>query len=130
MTGTDTSKLAEQYAAFWNAADADQQHRIAASTFADDVSYYAPVGVMHGVDELIGFRNQFAQHSPGYEFRTQSSPQAHHGRVRLQWDLVVAGTPFAAGTDVFELDARGRITAVTTFLDRAPEGFATREDSE
>jgi hypothetical protein len=127
---TDTNKLVEQYAAFWNAADADAQHRLAASTFSDDVSYYAPVGVMRGIDELIGFRNQFAQHSPGYEFRPQSPPQAHHGRARLQWDLVVAGTSFAAGTDVLELDDHGRIAAITTFLDRAPDGFANREGSE
>ncbi|MFH8381496.1 hypothetical protein ACH4E7_11205 [Kitasatospora sp. NPDC018058] len=33
------------------------------------------------------------------------------------------GTSFAAGTDVVQLDEDGRITAVTVFVDRAPEGF-------
>lgn len=114
----------EQYVAFWNAATADEQRRLAATTFSDQVGYHAPVGVMRGVDELIGFRNQFAEHSPGYLFRPRTEAQAHHGRARLQWELVVAGKSFATGTDVLELDDRGHIVAITGFLDRAPEGFA------
>jgi hypothetical protein len=114
----------ERYVAFWNAATADEQQRLATATFADQVSYRAPVAVLSGVDELIGFRNQFAQHSPDYAFRQLAEPQAHHGRARLQWELVVAGKSFAAGTDVLELDDHGRIVAISGFLDRAPEGFA------
>lgn len=114
----------EQYVAFWNATNADEQQRPAATPFSDQLSYYAPVGVLRGIDELIGFRNQFAQHSPDYVFRPRTQPQAHHGRARLQWELVVAGESFATGTDVLELDDDGRIVAITTFLDRAPEGFA------
>jgi hypothetical protein len=121
MTETTT---VEQYVAFWNAATAEEQQRLATATFADHVSYHAPVGVMHGVDDLIGFRNQFAQHSPDYVFRPRTEPQTHHGRARLQWELVVAGKSFATGTDVLELDDHGHIVALTTFLDRAPEGFA------
>lgn len=113
-----------QYVAFWNAATADEQQRLAATTFSDHVSYHTPVGIMHGADELIGFRNQFAQHSPDCVFRRRMEPQAHHGRARLQWDLVVAGKSFATGTDVLEFDDHGRIAAISSFLDRAPEGFA------
>jgi len=113
----------EQYIAFWNTAAPDEQKRLAAIAFAQDVSYHAPVGIMRGADELIGFRNQFAQHSPGYVFQSRSEPQAHHGRVRLEWELIVADASFAAGTDMLELDEHGRIAAITGFLDRAPEGF-------
>ena len=113
----------DHYIAFWNAAAAHEQQRLATLAFCEHVSYYAPVGVMHGADELIGFRDQFAQHSPGYVFQPRAEPQAHHGRVRLQWELLVADTPFAAGTDMLELDEHGRIAAITSFLDRAPDGF-------
>lgn len=113
----------ERYIAFWNTAAAHEQQRLADLTFCEHVSYYAPVGVMHGADELIGFRDQFAQHSPGYVFQPRAEPQAHHGRVRLQWELLVAGTSFATGTDMLELGERSRIAAITSFLDRAPEGF-------
>lgn len=114
----------DQYVAFWNATNADEQQRPAATPFSDQVSYHAPVAVLRGIDELIGFRNQFAQHSPGYVFRPRTQPQAHHGRARLQWELVVGGRSFATGTDVLELDDGGHIVAITCFLDRAPEGFA------
>lgn len=115
----------ERYVAFWNAATVDEQQRLATATFADQVSYRVPVAILNGVDELIGFRNQFAQNSPGYAFRPLAEPQAHHGRARLQWELVVAGKSFATGTDVLELaDHDGRIVAISGFLDRAPEGFA------
>jgi hypothetical protein len=113
----------EQYVAFWNAATTDEQQRLAVATFADHVSYHAPVGVMRGVDELIGFRNQFAEHSSDYVFRPRTQPQTHHGHARLQWELVVAGKSFATGTDVLELNDHDHITAIITFLDRAPEGF-------
>jgi hypothetical protein len=116
--------VADRYVAFWNAADADERQRLAAATFSDNVTNHAPIGVMHGVAELIGFRNQFAQHSPGYVFRSRTQPQAHHGHVRLQWEIVVGGESFATGTDVLHLDDQGHITAIIGFLDRAPEGFA------
>ena len=120
---TDDLSTIEQYVAFWNAATADEQRRLAAATLSDQVSYHAPIGVMHGADELIGFRNQFAEHLPGYVFRPRTQPQTHHGRARLQWELMVGGESFATGTEVLEFDDRGHIKAVVGFLDRAPEGF-------
>jgi hypothetical protein len=113
----------ERYVEFWNATDADDQQRLAAATFADGVGYRTPLGVMQGAGELIGFRNQFAQQSPGYELRARTQPEAHHDRARLQWELLVGGESFATGTDVLEIDEAGRIVTITTFMDRAPEGF-------
>ena len=124
ITPNPAGQSVERYVEFWNATSPDEQWQLAATTFAEQIAYYAPVGVMRGVDELIGFRNQFAEHSPGYVFRPRSEPQTHNDRARLQWELVVSGKSFATGTDVLELDRDGRISAVTGFLDRAPEGFA------
>jgi hypothetical protein len=115
--------IIDQYVAFWNAATAEEQHHLAAATFADAVTYDAPVQVMRGADELIGFRNQFAEHMPGYSFRPRRQPEKHHRHARLQWELTVDGTSFATGTDVLEFDEGGHIRAVVSFLDRAPEGF-------
>ena len=112
-----------RYVEFWNAATADEQRRLSAETFAAGVSYHAPLGLMRGAEEMVGFRNQFAQHVPGYRFQPRSKPDAHHDRARLQWELVVGGDSFAAGTDVLELDDEGRIVSVASFLDQAPEGF-------
>jgi len=120
---THATAAVERYIRFWNAETPGDQRRLAAETYAEGVSYCTPVGVMHGSEELIGFRDQFAQHSPGYSFRARTAPEAHHDRARLQWELVVDGTTFATGTDVLELDDGGRIVSVTGFLDRPPAGF-------
>lgn len=119
--------VVQQYVAFWNAQTGQEQQALAAATFADGVSYHAPVGVLHGIGELIGFRDQFAQHSPDYVFQPRAWPEAHHDRARLQWELTIGGASFAEGTDVLELDEAGHIASITSFLDRAPEGFARAE---
>jgi hypothetical protein len=116
---TTEIEAVEQYVAFWNST--------AEPNFADDITYRAPVGVLRGVDALVDFRTQFAAHQPGYEFRVRSQPQAHHGRARLPWELVVDGKSFATGTDVLEVDEDGRIRSVAGFLDNPPEGFAPHD---
>lgn len=116
-------RAVEQYVAFWNAGTADEQKRFATEAFADGVSYHVPVGVMRGADELIAFRNQFAQHQPDYSFRPRTEPEAHHNRARLQWELITGGEVFATGTDVLETDDDGRIVSISGFVDQAPAGF-------
>jgi hypothetical protein len=123
MTDNPALRTVEQYIEFWNTRSDDERLELAEKTFADQVAHYTPLGVFRGVDQLIGFRNQFAEHSPGYEFRTRAEVQSHHDRARVRWELMVDGTSFATGTDVLELDDTGRVHAISGFLDRAPEGF-------
>lgn len=56
-------------------------------------------------------------------FRQRQDPELQHGRARLMWEIDAAGKSFAAGTDVLVFDPDGRISSVSAFLDRAPEGF-------
>lgn len=116
-------RAVERYVEFWNTANAHQQQRLAAETFIDGVSSHVPIGVMRGTEELIGFRNQFAGNVPDYEFRPRTEPETHHDRARVQWEIIVGEESFATGTDVLEIDETGRISSITGFLDRAPEGF-------
>jgi SnoaL-like domain len=124
-TATDAPGRAavERYVAFWNARTEGEQRRAASAAFAEGVGYHVPLGVMRGTDELIGFRSEFADRLPEFRFQPRTEPDTHHDRARLQWELVVEGKSFAAGTDVLELDEAGRIVAVTGFVDRAPAGF-------
>lgn len=114
----------EHYLQFWNATTAEDQRRIASVTFTDDVEYHALIGVLEGPDSLMDFRNQFAGHMGAVTFEAREEPQSHHDRVRVQWEIrLAAGESFATGTDVMVVDEDGRISSVTVFLDRAPEGF-------
>lgn len=131
MTETTTPGLRhaatiENYVKFWNAEFSRDQKRLASLAFADDVSYHAPIGVLHGSDSLIEFRNEFAEHMGSVEFRLRAQPEALADRARLRWEILVGSglpTSFAEGTDVVMLADDGRISSISTFLDRAPEGF-------
>jgi hypothetical protein len=117
-----TSPRAEAYVRFWNLSP-EQQRSLGGELFAPDVVQYAPVGELAGLDALIGFTADFATAMGDYAFRRRTPPEEHHGRIRVQWELLHEDRSFAEGTDVLTLDDAGQITSVTTFLDRAPEGF-------
>jgi hypothetical protein len=116
----------DQYVRFWNAGTEQEQHELAAATFADGVEYRAEIGILSGAQALMDFRNRFLAHRGGAALRLRERPRVHHHRARLRWQILTEdgdGAPFATGTDVIHLDEDGRITSVTAFLDRAPVGF-------
>lgn len=109
-----------RYLRFWNTAP-DEQRRTGGATFADDVAYIAPAGVLTGVEALADFTEQFADNIGAYRFRARTESDAHHDRARVQWEIQVGETSFAQGTDVIAVDGDGRVTSVATFIDSAPE---------
>jgi hypothetical protein len=123
MTDSTPSDTMTQYLAFWNAQTLSDQQHLAEETFTRDVHYYAPIGVLAGTDALITFRDQFVDHVGPMRFQARSQPEAHNGRMRLQWDIRLAdGESFATGTDVMVLEPDGRISSITAYLDQAPAG--------
>jgi hypothetical protein len=122
----------ERYVDFWNAEFAGDQQRLASLTFADRVEYHAPIGVLHGADAMIDFRNEFALHQEGVRFRLTAAPEVLDDRARLRWEILVGpdGVSFAAGTDVVQFDGDGRIGSVSAFVDRAPVGFDPHADHD
>jgi hypothetical protein len=124
MTTTiDAPTTVARYFDFWNADAAGRRRRLAATVFASDVAYVAPIGAKHGVDELIGLADDFATDLGDVAFVARSAPEVHHDRVRVRWELLRGDDSFAEGTDILVVDDNGRISSVTTFLDRAPTGF-------
>ncbi|PRY01929.1 nuclear transport factor 2 family protein [Allonocardiopsis opalescens] len=122
------AEAVERYVRFWNGETPDEQRRAAAEVFTEDVEYRAVPGVLTGAEALIGFRTQFIEHVGAATYRVPAPPDHHHDRARFGWEIVLAdGTVFAAGTDIAQLAPDGRITAVVSFLDRAPEGFEHHE---
>lgn len=117
----------ERYVRFWNTGKPAEQQELAAETFTDEVRYHAVIGVFSGRQALIDFHDQFTGHMTDAVFRRRGEAQLHHDRGRLMWEIEVgAGKSFATGTDLLVFDTDGRISEVTAFLDRAPEGFDPR----
>jgi hypothetical protein len=120
-----------RYVQFWNAETAHDQRRIAADVFTDGIEYHAVPAVLTGTEALIDFRAQFTAHMGRVTYRARTTPDHHHDRARLRWEILLAdGGSFATGTDVMELAPDGRIASVTAFLDRAPDGFDQHEHDE
>ena len=129
VSSTHNEGAVERYVAFWNADTAEDQRRLASVTFIDDVEYAALIGVLRGPAALMGFRTEFVDHVGAATFQARESPETHNDRARLKWEIVLGkGESFAAGTDVMVIDGDGLISSVTSFLDRAPEGFDPHAD--
>lgn len=113
-----------RYLRFWNADSDGERRRLAAETFTDDVEYSAPIGVLTGPDALTDTGRQFIEHFGTITFRARETPEGHHDRARLRWEIRLGDDrTFATGTDVITIAGDGRVRSVTAFLDQAPEGF-------
>ncbi|UKJ65317.1 nuclear transport factor 2 family protein [Cellulosimicrobium cellulans] len=125
-TTTRTATAVERYLEFWNTADAAGRDRLACDTFSRDVEYVAPVTRAVGCDAVLAFATELLTHVAGHRFEARTAPDLHDDRLRLQWRAVAPdGSEFATGTDVLHVRPDGLVSSVTTFLDRAPDGFAT-----
>lgn len=122
-TTIDTASAIDGYLRFWNLDPGEEQLRLATDLFALEVTYHAPIGVREGAASLVELSAQFAEHLGDVAFRARTEPDIVGDRARLQWEIIRGDESFAEGTDVIVLDDEGRIETVTTFLDRAPEGF-------
>ncbi|MFD4991705.1 nuclear transport factor 2 family protein [Cellulosimicrobium cellulans] len=125
-TTTRTATAVERYLEFWNTGDAAGRDRLACDTFSRDVEYVAPVTRAEGCDAVLAFATELLTHVAGHRFEARSAPDLHDDRLRLQWRAVAPdGSEFATGTDVLHVRPDGLVSSVTTFLDRAPDGFDT-----
>jgi hypothetical protein len=122
-TAVETSTTIERYLQFWNTESVADQEAVATVVFTDDVVYLAPLGVLHGASEMMAFRNEFARNMGAVELRLRAEPEVLPDRARLRWELMVRDAPFAEGSDVIVFDETGRISSISAFVDRAPDGF-------
>ena len=121
-TPTSPAATAEAYVSFWN-LPADDQRALGATLFTPDVARSTPIGESAGLEPLIDFTRQFAEGVGDYTFLTRAESESHHGHVRIRWEIRKGEGSFAEGTDVLDVDESGRISRITAFIDRAPDGF-------
>ena len=116
--------VAERYLAIWNEGDDARRRTMIADAWAEDARYSDPLMQGEGRDGIAamiaGARAQF----PGHRFSLAGTPDSHGGNLRFSWRLAPenGGAAVARGTDFAMLDANGRLTRVTGFLDQLPAG--------
>ncbi|MEV4348162.1 nuclear transport factor 2 family protein [Actinoplanes sp. NPDC049596] len=111
---TDFDTVVDRYLAAWNETDAGARRTAIDDLFAEDVRYVDPLAAVEGRAALAELIGGVQQHFPGQKFAPGGLIDGHHDQVRFTWTLGAA-----AGFDVAELDADGRITNVLGFLDRS-----------
>lgn len=130
MTATTTPTIVSRYLRFWNCEPGDEQRKIAAEIFTDDVRFRAPIGSYDGPAALVELRTQIGEHLGEVSFRARTEPEFHHDRARLQWEVLRGGESFSTGIEVLAFADDGRIADVTGFFDRAPEDFEPHTHDE
>ncbi|SNY50574.1 nuclear transport factor 2 family protein [Paractinoplanes atraurantiacus] len=110
---SDFDTVVDRYLAVWNETDAAARRAAIDSVFAENVRYTDPLAAVAGRDALSVLIGGVHQQFPGLKFAPGGLIDGHHDQIRFTWTLGPA-----AGFDVAELDAQGRITNVLGFLDR------------
>ena len=117
----DAQTIAENYIAFWNAADAVERRKLFDAGWRPDATYVDPVMRGGGAEEIGGLVAAAQQRFPGFAFSLLGPANGHGEFVRFRWAFGPAGAEAPIeGSDVVKLSG-GRIAEVIGFLDKLPQ---------
>ena len=103
--------------------DADRRAAAAAETYSEDVAFSDPEGTVTGRAALVAKAQALLDGAPGFVFAPRGDVRESGGTLGvLAWQFGPAGRPpVAVGTDIAVV-RDGRIVALHTLLDGAPDG--------
>ena len=118
---SNPQSLAENYIAFWNAADAGERDQLYARQWAPDATYVDPMMGGRGAQAIGALVEGAQQRFPGFAFRLLGSADGHGDFVRFRWALGPSGAEAPIeGSDVVRV-RDGKIVEVIGFLDKIPQ---------
>jgi len=109
------SDLVDGWFAAWAIADEAERERALAAIALPDVQFGDRYSIIDGRSELVQHIGGAMRFMPGLHLRRKGSVRHCLGTVLAEWTAVRADQEVASGTNVFELDATGRIASVTGF---------------
>jgi hypothetical protein len=120
---TPPAALIDRYFAMWNTTDDDARRDVVATTWTPNATYVDPLMTAEGHDGLVAMVRAVHEQYPGHEFRLTGAVDAHHDRVRWEWQLTApdGGAVLVNGVDFAVVAADGRLAQVTGFIE-APGG--------
>jgi SnoaL-like domain len=117
----DAQTIAENYIAFWNAADPAERRKLFETGWRSDATYADPVMRGVGGEEIGALVGGAQQRFPDFAFRLIGAADGHGDFVRFRWGLGPDGREAPIeGSDVVKLSG-GRIAEVIGFLDKLPQ---------
>ncbi|WP_454873370.1 nuclear transport factor 2 family protein [Paraburkholderia xenovorans] len=114
--------LIDRYFDVWNETDGARRRELITATWSADADYRDPLlsGAGHeGIDAMI---RAVHERFPHHTFRRTGQVDGFANRLRFSWELITpAGEAIVKGSDFGVVDPRGRLQAVTGFLDQVPD---------
>jgi uncharacterized protein YndB with AHSA1/START domain len=101
--------------AMWSEPKADVRHRELDRIAASDLMMLDRFSTIYGIDDVRAHVDAVHQHMPGSVLRRDGDVQHCQGQLLAKWTVAGADGPRGAGTNVFLVDADGRIQSVTGF---------------
>ena len=118
----DARELVDRYIAVWNEPDAERRRKEIARLWSEDGAHYTKTLEARGYGALeariASAHERFV--SEGHcVFRAIDAIACHHNTVKFYWTMAPAdgGDVTSVGSDVFILDADGRIRADYQYIE-------------
>jgi uncharacterized protein YndB with AHSA1/START domain len=115
------TSIADRWFAAWSEADTPVRETAITEIVAKSIAMRDQFSAIEGVPDLLAHLSAARHFMPGVRLRRQGAVRHCQGLALADWELVTSeGAIRGAGTNVFELDATGRIASVTGFWGAAP----------
>jgi uncharacterized protein len=116
----DLEQFVDAYVAMWNEPDPDSRRKIVADLWAPDAVNFTAAFEARGREAIEARVTRAYDTYVGtgsHTFRLARPAAAHHGAVRVDWEMVTAGGEVAStGTELLMLDCGGLIASDHQFL--------------
>jgi uncharacterized protein YndB with AHSA1/START domain len=110
------SELVRAWFAAWSSSDAGERKKLLEPIVSSRVRFADAFGRVEGIDELLTHIAAVHTFMPGTVIALSGEARHCQGMVLAEWSTTGGnGSSAGKGTNVFELDADGRVDAVTGF---------------
>ena len=110
-------ELVAVYSGAWSEPDGARRQGLLDRAWAEDGTYTDPTASVVGRTALVEHIGRFLQQYPGAQVVPTSAVDAHHGRLRFTWRVVLAdGKVFAEGVDFGALSPDGKLASIVGFF--------------
>lgn len=113
----ELSEVIALYMDAWRESDRALRHQLLERVWAEDATYTDPTAHVIGRQEFVDHIGRFFEQFPGASFELTSGIDAHHGKLRFTWRMLLADrTVFVEGIDFGELSPDGRLHRIVGFF--------------
>lgn len=121
VTEDANAHAAERVDAFlraWGEADAARRRELLEACASPGIVFRDAFGATEGVEEMLANLEAVRMHMPGVNLARSGDVRLAHGTALVGWTAQKDGQPMGRGTNVFDLNADGRIARVVGFWER------------